>query len=605
MKQLIKNIAVFTCIFSIMVLFSSCSNEGFASNEQGFTVSNAEITLGLGETQQIYASIYPYKSEEEDVKWSSNKPDIASIEDEGTHHGISSGKITALSVGEATVTIESTVNSAKKGLFKVHVVEHTFNDLAQGENYSSDDLITYRVPDEYPQEGKPLFNISVNGKYTGVYTDINAWKNLVSFGYFDFTPGKEVEIAITVNKPFYSYKILPESSPVSSTQKGNIIYCKLKEADKTFSLVFNDDYKGNTLHVFANSIDLDAPTQSENGLVYFGPGYHDIAKIYGGNGKLSISGNRKVYIAGGAVVEGSIAVSGNGNVVSGRGILMKSTPNDLVITASYAKNVTCNGFIACSHRDGGWTFGMHEASNITVKNFKIVSSRYASTDGFDIVNSNNIQLSNVFIRACDDAIAIKGLINRLPAECPANENMLFENIQLWNDCNNAMCLGAETRAKWYDNIRFKDIDVIFSYDDRDHHTLLDERSVMTIVSLDGTYFRNITWENIRVNRCERLICLTFKDSFWFGSIQGNQSTEGGIDGVTFKNVGVSSNSGSSIANEILLNGWYGEGTPAKIIKNITFDNVTIEGKHVRSEQDTHLKTNNTAERKLVTNLNFK
>jgi hypothetical protein len=604
MKQRIKNTGVFAYAFSIMMLCFSCKNEDFVNNDYGFTVSNAEITLGLDEIQQVYASVYPYEGEE-NVKWSSSNPNVASIEDEGTQHGISSGKITGLSVGEATISIESVSNSAKKGLIKVYVVEHTFNDLAQGEDYLSADLMTYRVPDEYPQEGKPLFNISINGKYTGVYTDINAWKNLVSFAYFDFTPGKEIEIAIIADKPFYTYKILPESSPVSSTQNGNIIYCKLKEADKTFSIVFNDDYKGNTLHIFANSIDMNAPAQSENGLIYFAPGYHDLAKIYGGNGNLSINGTQKVYIAGGAVVEGSIAVAGDGNMVSGHGILMKRTPNDLVMTTSYAKNVTYDGFIACSHRDGGWTIGMHEASNVTVKNVKVVSTRYASTDGFDIVNSNNIQLSNVFIRSCDDAIAIKGLINRLPANCPANENMLFEHLQLWNDCNNAMCLGAETRAKWYDNIQFKDIDVIFSYDDRDYHTQLDERSVMSIVSLDGTYFRNITWENIRVNRCERLICLTFKDSFWFGSIQGNQSTEGGMDGVTFKNVSVSSSSGSSIANEILLNGWYSEGTPAKIIKNITFDNTTIEGKRVSNEQDAHLKINNTAERKLVTNLNFK
>ena len=602
MKRLTKNPGIYTLVLSSIILFFFCSEENKADIVQGFTVSNTEITLGLNKTEKVYASVYPYEGEE-GVKWLSSNPEIVTIEDDGTKHGISSGKITGLSIGEANITVESVVNPTKKGVIKVQVVEHTFSDLAQGENYSSSDLMTYHVPDEYPQEGDPLFNISINGKYTGVYTDRNAWNNLVSFGYFDFTPGKEVEVAITLNKTFYNYKILPESNQISSSRDGNIIRFKLKEADKTFSIVFDNNYRGNTLHLFANSIDINAPTQSSDDLIYFGPGYHNLSKIYGGT--LYVSGSKKVYVAGGAVVEGALYVNGNGNVVSGHGILMKTTPNDLVMTAGYARNVTYDGFIACSHRNGGWTLGMHEASDVTVTNVKVVSTRYASTDGFDIVNSNNIRLSNVFVRACDDAIAIKGLINRLPADCPANENMVFENIQLWNDCNNAMCLGAETRAKWYDNIHFKDIDVIFSFDDRDHHDELDERSVMSIVSLDATYFRNIIWENIRVNRCERLICLTFKDSFWFGSIPGNQSTEGGIDGVTFKNINVSSNSGSKIANEILLNGWYGEGMPTKIITNITFDNVIIEGKPVSSEQDTNIKTNNSGERQLVTGLIFK
>jgi hypothetical protein len=181
--------------------------------------------------------------------------------------------------------------------------------------------------------------------------------------------------------------------------------------------------------------------------------------------------------------------------------------------------------------------------------------------------------------------------------------MLFEKLQIWNDCNNAMCLGAETRASRYEDIHFKDIDVLFSFDDRDHHAELDERSVMSIVCLEGTYFRNISWEDIRVNKCERLICQTFKNSFWFGSIMGDQTTEGGVEGVTYKNISVASNSGSKIANEILLNGWFKDGTPTKLINNVVFDNVTIQGKRVSKEND--IKTNNTPDLQLVTNITFK
>lgn len=583
-------------------LFFGCDDEKEQDAIQGVSVNLPKVIMGVGKTQVLNAMVYPYALGNEEIKWLSSNTAVATIEPIEISHGISVGTITALAVGEAVITAESVVDSRKKASVEVSVVEHTFEDLANGMDYSSGDLITYRVPDGYPQEGDPLFNVSVNGHYTGVYTDINAWKKLVSFAYFDFTPGKEMEIVITTSKPFTDYKILPESNKITSTGDGNTIRFKLTEADKAFSFVFNDDYKGNTLHLFANAIDTDAPTESSSSLIYFGPGYHNLTETHGG---YLTTGNRDVYVAGGAVVNGSIIVNGNGNLISGHGIFMKTTPNDLVMVANYAKNVTYDGFIACSHRDGGWTLGMHEASGVTVQNVKVVSTRYASTDGFDIVNSNNVQLKNVFIRSCDDAIAIKGLIDRTPALCPPNENMLFEQLQIWNDCNNAMAMGAETRAKHYENIHFKDIDVIFSYDDRDHHTELDERSVMTIVCLEGTFFRNISWENIRVNRCERLACLTFKDNFWFGSILGDQSTEGGIDGVTFKNITTSSNSGSGIANEILLNGWYQSGTPTKTIKNVTFDNVVIEGKRVADENNEHFKTNNTSERKLVTDLYFK
>jgi hypothetical protein len=127
---------------------------------------------------------------------------------------------------------------------------------------------------------------------------------------------------------------------------------------------------------------------------------------------------------------------------------------------------------------------------------------------------------------------------------------------------------------------------------------------MSICSLDGTYFSNIRFENIRVNRCERLICLTFKDSFWFGSIEGNQAVAGGITDVTFKNITVASKGDSSIANEILLNGWQKEGTPSKTIENITFDHVLINGTYLETEKDPLIKTNNSQDNILVKNLYF-
>lgn len=474
--------------------------------------------------------------------------------------------------------------------------DQDFQQKAKGEYFSSSDFITYSTPDEYPQEGSPVFHISINGKYTGVYTDFNAWKKLVSFAYFDLEPGKEVEVAITTTLPFSAYKILPEAEAIASTREGQTIRFTVKEANKQLSLVFDDDYKGNTLHLFANAIDRDAPKGSTENLIYFAPGYHDLKA----DGVLLVPENKDVYIAGGAVVDGTIRIEKNkGRRIFGHGILMSTVPGPLVLSVSHSKDIALEGIIVCSHRNPGWTVGLHEASKVSIKNLKIVSTRYASTDGIDVVNSQDIHVSNTFIRSCDDAIAIKGLVKGKPADCPPNENMVFEQMQLWNDCNNAICLGAETRANHYRNIHFKDIDVLFSYDDKYHHEALSERSVMSIVSLDGTYFRDISWENIRVNRCERLICLTFKDEFWFGSIRGNQSSPGGIEKIRFKNISVRSNSGSRIANEILLHGWHKEKTPTKRIRDITFEKVVIEQKQL-TESD--IKTNNTAEQKLVTGL---
>lgn len=468
-----------------------------------------------------------------------------------------------------------------------------------GEYYVSNKLITYPVPEEFPLEGKSLYTVKVNGKYTGIYNDINAWGNLVSFGYFDFDPETEVKIEIECANDFKNYEVLPNKDEIKSQRTGNKINFNLKKADSAITIIFDNDYQGNVLHIFPNSIDKNKPNPNNPDYIYFDKGYHDL------KGTLSITGKQKIYIAGGAVLSGTIkAEGGTGASIQGRGMLMRKDKKDVVLGSSFTDSLHIEGILIHNHRSPDWTVAMHAVSNLRISNIKVVSTRYASTDGFDIVNSNNIHLDNIFVRACDDAIVIKGLIPGKPNDCPPNENMLFENIQIWNDCNNAMCLGAETHAAHYKNITFRDIDVLYSYDDRDHHTKLNERSVMTIVCLQGTYFSNISYENIRVNNCQRLICLTFKDNFWFGSIQGDQSTPGGISNILYKNIDCTSNNESPIANEILMNGWYKEGTPSKYIENITFKNLKIKGDKIKSQNSPYIKTNNSKERILVKNIRF-
>ncbi len=479
------------------------------------------------------------------------------------------------------------------------VKAHTkFEMRALGETSKTDSLITYAAPSEFPFEGEPLFNVKVSGHYTGIYNDINAWSKLVSFGYFDMAAGREVEIEVDYARGFDDYDILPKNNDIISSRHGKTICIKINKP-QALTVVFDNDYQGEVLHIFANTIDKDKPEAASEELVYFGPGYHKLDK------PLEISGKQKVYIAGGAVVHGLMNITNADGVrVFGRGMLMRAEANNVVLGANYSKNVSLDGILIHNHKRRNWTAAMYAVSNFSVSNVKIVGTGYASTDGFDIINSNGIHFDNVFIRSCDDSISIKGLAAGKPAECPANENMVFENMQLWNDCNNSMCMGAETRAVHYSNITFRNIDVLCSYDDRDHHMELDERSVMTIVCLEGTFFKDIRFENIRVNRCERLICLTFKDSFWFGSIKGDQSTEGGICNVMYKNISSPSNSGSSIANEILLNGWFQEGTPTKYIQDVTFDNVSIEGEDLTDGNKRWMKTNNSENAMLVRDVKF-
>lgn len=455
--------------------------------------------------------------------------------------------------------------------------------LAENPGDGRESLRLYDVPAAYPQEGI-VFQVKVNGKPIGLYSDYNAWNNKVNFGYFDFGGEGIAEVEITPQFSYTAYELLPTADGVQSVREGNTIRFAVTRQNSSITLVLDGSYQGRTLHLFANAIDYSAPTANETGTIYFGPGFHDLYAAACA-GHYEIPSNTRVYIAGGAVVKGTLAAAGVDNVqIEGRGMVMMTGNNtvntylNMPVAVTYSTNIAISGILVNSHRNPGWSMSAHMTQGLTVRDVKVVSTRYASTDGFDLSNSSNVLLDNLFIRSCDDCISVKGLGSGAPADSPANENIRLENLVLWNDCNNAVVLGEESVASAYRNIIVRNVDILYSYDDRDNHENLNERAALSLVCLHGTYYSDILFEDIRINRCERLMVMTFLDSFWFGSIQGDQSTPGGINGVTFRNVQVKGNSGSRIANQILLNGWNSD----KTIRNVTFDNVFIQGQKLQA-----------------------
>ena len=67
-----------------------------------------------------------------------------------------------------------------------------------GEDYTAPDgsLATHASAREFPQEGDMLYDVAVNGRYVGLYTDKSHWGGLVHFGSFEFDGSRGVEVDI-------------------------------------------------------------------------------------------------------------------------------------------------------------------------------------------------------------------------------------------------------------------------------------------------------------------------------------------------------------------------------------------------------------------------
>lgn len=475
----------------------------------------------------------------------------------------------------------------------------TSADYTNYNNTGGKTLVVYPVPAGTPQTAV-CFSAKANGENLGMYSDTNAWGKPVNFTYFHIKDGTETTVEIEPDFDFSGYKILPENLTINGTRTGNKITFNVSKAGQNISLVFDENYMGPTLHVFVSAIDPNQPDNSSPNVIYFGPGYHDLFETHGG--RLNVSGfNKTVYIAPGAVVNGTIFFDNAINCkITGGGVLMMAdlsiNPTLIALVFQASSHCTLGNIIANSRAlpldgtdkpyRGTWTTNLFRCTNMTVDGYRVVSPTWASTDSLNLIDTTNVTVKNCFLRACDDTISIKGYWpENAPAVWKPVENIAVSDCILWSDANNAMVLGEESRAEYYKNITFKNIDVLHSYDARtfgsDNFHLnpaLNDRAVMSFVCLDGTYYSDVVFDNIRVNNCQRLICMTFRDDVWFGSLQGHQEYPGGMRDVIFSNITSVSPNSSSIANEVLLLGYAGSGgKPAKFIEKITFDNVKING----------------------------
>ena len=463
------------------------------------------------------------------------------------------------------------------------------------QDFSDGTIAIHHAVPEVPRAGTDRFRVSVDGHPLGLYNDRSYWGGIVSFAQFEFTKGQEVTIDIAYDKPIHSYEVLPKSLRLNSITQTSDTTLRIVTAvpDQHISIIPNEDPQQDVLHLFAQSIDPTDPHIATGGYVrdeahklhYFGPGYYDLRPQLK-DGTLNIESGWTVYLAAGAVVQGQLAASRCENIkVLGRG-MMFHTSKLMSMHIDISQHITVEGVLFFQNCAQMWQVPLWLCSDIDFRNVKILCTHYASTDGLDIHYCQNGRFRNMFIRANDDCITVKGMDKSAPPSTrPANRDLLFDRMQLWNDCNNAFTIGEESATSIYRNIRLTNSCILHSYDDPNHHDdrrWCDSRAAWSIISLDGTYFQDILIDNLDVHYCQRLISIGFYDKFW-NNPMGNQKWPGGIRGVTLRNITSYRQSTATCANDIQISGWTATAdTPAKWVDGVVLDNITIAGRKVKN-----------------------
>ena len=373
--------------------------------------------------------------------------------------------------------------------------------------------------------------------------------NIASFS----GPGP-MEVEVRAHKPIESYAIRPASRKIEGTCDGRVLRFRLAGPDKLYI-----EIKGLApLCFFANPPEENAPSATEENVIYFGPGVHR-------PGPITLQDNQTLYIAGGAVVYGAINGSPKHAKVLGRGILDGEYKQRLVQLAG-ASDVRFEGVILRNGRS--WQNTLTECDNITYENVKVISFGN-SGDGINPVGSRDVTIRNCFLRCTDDCIAIKA-----PGEKQMVERInVLDNTLIGYAFADGVTIGFETNGPYIRNVLVRNCDILIARGGN----RVDGHSAFSIICDGPAWITDVRYEDIRV---EAEVLKLFELHVTDGTKYQNDPP-GHIRGVYLKDIRWAAD------RPIIVKGF----DEQHVVEDVTFDNCSVAGKPLQGKADASFEGN--------------
>ena len=321
------------------------------------------------------------------------------------------------------------------------------------------EAITYPAPSGERPSGE--YQVWAHGRKVDVYVartldppfEGKQWDYGGPYGFASFDMSGRVTVRIAAKRSLRQAIVRPQLLGIRPTLVDD--HTMTLELDQPRKLSIEPDGRRGPLLLFANPLEPDAPKPDAPGVVYFGPGVHKPERI-------ELGSNQTLYIAGGAVVKGEVLARGTNIRIRGRGILdgsewpWRKGPVGNLIAIRGSQGVEVRDIIlrGSSH----WTIVLRNSRHVTIRNVKICNSRVQNDDGINPCNSQDVLITDCFIRSDDDCLALKGL--DFSGENSNVERITVEKCTLWCDRARIFLLGHESRAKFMRQIVLRDLDII-------------------------------------------------------------------------------------------------------------------------------------------------
>ncbi len=383
------------------------------------------------------------------------------------------------------------------------------------------------------------------------------WDHGGPYSFANFDMSGPVTVRIVSKQPLRNVAIRPLSSGVQSTLMDDHTMNLMLDQPRKLSV--EPDGKKGPLLLFANWIETDAPRPDDEGVIYFGPGVHKPEKIF-------LQSDQTLYLAGGAVVKAEVLVEGNNIRIRGRGILdgsdwaWRKGPIGSLIAIRNSINVEVTGITlrGSSH----WTIVPKNSRQVTIRNVKLCNSRVQNDDGINPCNSQDVLITDCFIRSDDDCVALKGL--DFSSQNSNVERITVENSVLWCDRARIFLLGHESRAAFMRKVELRNLDII-------HFTM----TAFLLEPGEDMRLEDINIKDIRIHGEGQRELIRLRPVV---NQYMHKKVPGFIRNVNFKNIVLEGRSGDYLVQ-------IEEGDAEHGVKDVTFEDISIAGSRLQEGSD--------------------
>ncbi len=237
-------------------------------------------------------------------------------------------------------------------------------------------------------------------------------------------------------------------------------------------------------------------------------------------------------------------------MIDGGGALITGNPSsgqaDKIISLTRCTNLTMSGITL---REGGHFAALINGCTNVVSD-KLVIDTAMDRDGWNIISTRNVRITNIHADGNDDALAFKSdyaLGEKLP-----NGNVTVEDSYLSAGCCNALMFGSETCGD-FTGYRFSRITIEGS-----------NKSGLGMVSMDGTNISDVHYRDITMTGVRSPIMMKIGNRRRCGNSPGI----GTISNITFTNI-----TGRGASPSFSPTIWGHSATNR--VSNVTFNNVHL------------------------------